>query len=573
MFKFSKKIFICSALILSSNLLSANTNHSKDQVPVIQFKAKKEKTIKQYKKVLKDYTKTLCRPGTERTFWRYMGQFSGNGFYVPSTKDKKLDLVTVNRFIPELERKRKWIKGLKKKIGQNNKFQKEIEKIKDFQNVMKELLEYKRQYFEKETDIEKERARIRSKYLFIKFRNDFKNLLKQIPFLLSYRHPIDHFDLRLTYDKNKKRESIAINQKANEVYFYRKIVQDGAHNPNQSGSDTFLRTAIDTATLEISKEWDLIPENLRYDLNFVLKALIYHLEKGSKHFYPRIDEWAGRTGRMIDYYKSLKKNKIKIGNKIISADQLLKKKDKARLNLKRFSLKKQAEAYRFWKKQPKELRALFVLDTILFNEVGGLDGRDALERRDVAQVVINRLNINEYNSILVTDSIFPYLSKKESAIVSNPWLNVLFKEGEFSFTYYFIGGNLHIFCPETTKHGSYIRNNNLKMVYDLLQKPNYNFEAVRYFSRHSMLGRIDMAQIWSRFEAVEERAGGKSGKTEALKKLYKTGKYEYLYHFIDDEGRKFKVLSFNKKVYVKADHKLEFYKYRNPHFFRYFKKR
>ncbi len=552
---------------------SSNSHTSQGLNSIVKFKKNKRSTLAQYNKVLKKYSKVLCTPDTESLFWKYMGQFSGNGFYVPSKINKKLDLVTVNRFIPELERKRKWIQHLKIEISKNKKFEKEIKEVKDFQDVIKQLLEYKRQFFESDSSVGKERARMRSKYLFINFRNNFKLLLKKIPFLLSYRHPIDHFDLRLTYDKNKKRDTIAKNIKANEVYFYRKIVQDGAHNPNLSGSDTFLRAAIDTTALEMNKERDLLSENLRYDLNFVLEALLFHLEKGGQALERRIDEWAGRTSRMIEYYKSLKQDKIKIGGTIVNAVELLKKKDEARLNLKKYSLKKQAETYNFWKHQPEELRALFVLDTILYNEVGGLDGRDALERRDVAQVVINRLNLEAYNSIPITDSLFPYLSKKNQTIKTNPWLNVLFKEGEFSFTYYFIGGNVRIFCPVMTKHGIFIRANNLKMAYDLLRKPNYNFKAVRYFSRHSMLGRIDMAKIWSRFEPLAERPGLRARNNNSLKKLYKSGNYEYLYHFTDNKGHKFKVLTFDGKVYVKADHKLEFFKYRNPHFFRYFRKR
>jgi hypothetical protein len=566
--------YVLLLLLLFSPASKINANFSSKIIkPRIKFKGKKTKTLRRYQNALKKYSEKLCTPGAEQKFWRYMGQFVGNGFYVPATLEHKLDLVTVNRFIPELERKKKWIDSLKEKVGVNQKFEKEIKQVKEFQDTLTKLLEYKRQYFEVESAVEKERARIRSKYLIIKFKNDFKSLLNKIPFMLSYRYPIDHFDLRLTYDKNKIRNTEEKTFKANEVYFYRKIVQDGAHNPNQSGSDTFLRTAIDTISLEISKEWVILPENLRYDLNFALDAIIYHLEKGSNYLIPRLKEWSDRTARMIGYYKSLKKNKIQIGQQIVNADQLLKNKDEARLNLKRYSLKKQAEAYRFWKKQPIELRALFVLDTILYNEVGGLDGRDALERKDVAQVVINRVDLDEYNSILMTDSLFPYLSQKAAAIITNPWLNVLFKEGEFSFTYYFIGGNLRIFCPETTRHGNYLRKRNLKMVYDLLQKPNYEFEAVRYFSRHSMLGRIDMAQIWSEFTALGERAGLLTNKNEELKKLYKNGKYQYLYHFIDDQGRKFKVLSFDNKIFVKSNNKLQFFKYRNPHFFRYFKKR
>lgn len=565
-------------LILFLTLISVQTNAERATLrpssqPVVKFTKNKKRTLQEYNEVHKKYYGQLCKPGSKGKFWKYMQQFSGNGFYVPTTVDKKLDTVTVNRFIPELERKKRWIDSLPSTFAKKKDFKKEIEQVEKFQETLKQLLEYKRQYFELDSPTKRESARIKSKYLFIKFKNEFKDLLEKIPFLLSYRHPIDHFDLRLTYDKYKNRDTVKTTQKANEVNFYRKIVQDGAQNPNNSRSDTFLRTAIDTLTIELSKEWDIIPENIRYDLNFVLGAIIFHLEKGAKYLKPRMEEWSGRTQRMIDYYRSLKKNKVKINGKIISVAKLIKEKDEARFNLKRFSLKKQAEAYRFWKKQPEHLRALFVIETILYNEVGALDGRDALERKDVAQVVINRLKMPEYNSILMTDSIFPYLSKSEMPIKTNPWLNVLFKEGEFSFTYFFIGGNLNIFCPEDTSFAKRVRRNNLNLGYDLLQNPNYEFEAVRYFSRHSMLGRIDMAQIWNKFQPMEERAGLAAPKPEVLMKKYSAGEYEYLYHFVDNEGRKFKVLAFDDRAYVKANDKLEFYKYRNPHFFRYFKKR
>ncbi len=540
--------------------------------PVVVMSSSKKNVIKKYNLVYKKYFKELCSPGSEEKFWRYMRQFSGNGFYVPTTLEKKLDMVTVNRFIPELERKKIWIDSLKEKILNKKKFAEEIKIVEKFQKVLLELLEYKRQYFESESSVAKERARIRSKYLFLKLKSEFKKLLKSIPFLLSYRHPNDHFDLRFTYDQYKNRKTPEITKKANEVYFYRKIVQDGAQNPDNSRKDTFLRTAIDSTTLEMSKEWDLMPENLRYDLKYILSAILYQLKKGEKYLISRITEWSARVSRMIEYYKSIKENKIKTGAKIISAEQIIKRKDEARFNLKKFSLKKQAKSYQFWKKQPEFLRAIFVLETILYNEVGALDAPDALERKDVAQVVINRLKLSEYNSILATDSIFPYLSKEKMPLHTNPWLNVLFKEGEFSFTYFFIGGNLRIFCPENTQYGRKVRRRNLSIAYDLLLKPNYDFEAVRYFSRHSMLGRIDMAPIWNEFIPLNERAGNRISSDEHLKKLYKMGKYEYLYHFLDHNGDKYKVLVFEKKTYTKAYQKMKFYKYRNPHYFKYFKK-
>ena len=43
------------------------------------------------------------------------------------------------------------------------------------------------------------------------------------------------------------------------------------------------------------------------------------------------------------------------------------------------------------------------------------------------------------------------------------WLNVLFKEGEFSFTYFFIPSNIGIFCPDFSKKAKILRKENLNI--------------------------------------------------------------------------------------------------------------
>lgn len=540
---------------------------------LVKFPGSRKTVLKKYLREHSRFFKKMCRPGTEEKFWVLNNKFRGYGFYVPGLPNSKLDILTVNRFIPELERKKAWIDKQKKILSKRKKsFKYEISKLEDFRKTIKQLLEYKGNHFEIGTATEKEKARIRSKYLLIKFKNEFQAYLKKIPFLLTYRHPNDHFDLRLTYDNYKGSQDVKEARKANEVYFYRKIVQDGASDPNNSRSDTFLRTTIDTLVLELRKENDFLTENLRYDFDFVLDAVEYQLEKGKKKLVSRLDQWSNKMERMIDFYKSLKANKVKVGDHFETGDEIVKNKDIARLGLKRYSYQKQADTYNYWKSKPEWMRALFAIETILYNEVGALDGRDALERIDVAQVVVNRTKLPQYYVIQPEDEIHKYVSKSGKPLDKYRWLNVLFKESEFSFTYYFIHGNLRIYCPEMTRLGKRLRKQNLNIAYDSLTNPNFDFHAVRYFSRHSMLGRIDMDSIWAEFEPVPERPGRKLNSKKLLGS-YKKGNYDYLYHFIDPRGRKFKVLSFNDKVYVKPLNKDHFYKYRNPHFFRYFRRK
>jgi hypothetical protein len=540
---------------------------------LVKFPGSRQTVLNQYLKEHNHFFKKLCKPGTEEKFWVLNNKFRGSGFYVPGLPDSKLDILTVNRFIPELERKKAWIESQKKILSKRKKdFKYEIQRLEDFRKTIAQLLEYKGNHFEKSEATDKEKARIRSKYLLIKFKNEFQAYLKKIPFLLTYRHPNDHFDLRLTYDNFKGSQDINEARKANEVYFYRKIVQDGASDPNNTRSDTFLRTTIDTLVLELRKENDFLMENLRYDFDFVLDAVEYQLEKGQKKLVERLGEWSDRTGRMIEFYKSLKENKVRVGDHFETGDEIVKAKDIARLGLKRFSYQKQADSYNYWKSKPEWMRAMFAIETILYNEVGALDGRDALERKDVAQVVINRTRLPQYYVIPPEDEIHRYISKSGKPLDKYRWLNVLFKESEFSFTYYFIHGNLRIYCPEMTTLGKNLRKQNLNLAYDSLMNPNFDFHAVRYFSRHSMLGRIDMDNIWDEFEAVPERPGNELSSKDLLGD-YKKGNYEYYYHFIDLHGRKFKVLSFDDKVYVKLLNKDLFFKYRNPHFFRYFRRK
>ena len=59
------------------------------------------------------------------------------------------------------------------------------------------------------------------------------------------------------------------------------------------------------------------------------------------------------------------------------------------------------------------MQAIYVMETILYNEVGTADAPDALERRDVAQVINNRYENNKYNTLSKTDAITPYLNAKK----------------------------------------------------------------------------------------------------------------------------------------------------------------
>lgn len=530
-----------------------------------------DKMVSQYLKKLKLFSKSQCRPGVEEKFWKKYKVFKGNGNFIPVLPDNSLDKKTVNKFIPELKRKKDWINSKQKSLSKRKNFKTELAIISELEKGLSNLLVYKRDFYLEDDVDERIKIRNKSKYSYISFREKLKKYIDSLDFLVSYRFPVNHFELRVTYDKYKKSTDLEGKRKSNEVYFYRKIVQDGAQNKDHKKSDRFLRATLDSIYLNLSKKSDFVEENTRYDLEAALNSIKWHLKSGPKRKIRRMKEWKARVGRAIEFYSMLRDGKINEDGHSFSTNNLLEKRSKARYVLKAHVLKKEADAYKYWMNQPTILQAIYAIDTILFNEVGGLDGRDMLERKDVAQVVINRFRDPIYNSIDSDESLYPYLGLEDKVIKKNPWLNVMLKEGEFSFSYFFIPGNLRIFCPDMTRMGRFLRRENISIALSLLKRPNDSFQAVRYFSRASMLGRVDMAKIWSEFKSIQERPGKPVARSHYLARKYKRGEYKFHYDFTGENNVSYQVLKIGKKSYVSDKSGKHFFKYRNPHYFRYFK--
>ncbi|MEC7275623.1 MAG: hypothetical protein VXV96_04815 [Bdellovibrionota bacterium] len=529
--------------------------------------------LSDFNKYHQDFTKTLCKPGTEEKFWTLFREFQGSGYYLPKTVKDELDRKTLNRFYPELLKKQEWIQNQRKSLLKIDNFNELKKELKSLEEDVEQLVKYKETFEESEDDTIRISVKNKSKYLFLSFKKKFLDFLKKVPFLTSYRYPVDHFELRENYDEVKGSDDPLEKQRANEVYFYRKIVQDGAQNPNRSHSDRFLRAMLDTLTLRMKDNPEFIPEEVRYDLASAFYGLEKQLKRGPKRQAMRFEEWEERTKNMIEFYKSMKNNRVKVGEKFETGDQLIKLQNKARAELKDFVLSRHKLVYQYWASKPAIHQALYVLITTLFNEVGGIDGPHALDRRDVIQVVLNRVKNKKYNFIPPTDWLFDYLvsENKKTSIKDHPWLNVMFKEGEFSFTYYFIHGAVRVFCPDQTRIGKRLRKTNLKLAVEGLKKKEKQFNGVRYFSRASMLGRISMEKIWSDYRSVPERVGVplKKKKSFVLKR-YKAGDYNYRYHFNDINGVRMKVIEVDDDVYVLNTKTKEVFSYRNPHYFRYF---
>jgi hypothetical protein len=123
-----------------------------------------------------------------------------------------------------------------------------------------------------------------------------------------------------------------------------------------------------------------------------------------------------------------------------------------------------------------------------------------------------------------------------------------------------------------SKVGQFLRRENVRIALGLLNKPRKDFPAMRYFSRVSMFGRIEMDSLWENYKAVGEVPGKPVKNKKMLGDLYKQDRYKYLYDFeTDDKKKTYIVVEMKGRPYVVDFNKpTQVYYYRNPNQFRYF---
>lgn len=560
---FKKMIFFLSAFFYS---FISNALAQKNSLDV--------GVLNEYQKIHKEFVATTCKFGVEETYLDLDKKYRGDGNFIPTLLDEKVDVKSIKTMLPMIKEKIGWINSQIEMVNKLENFDSVVASLKRLENEVQLLQEAKKDYFftsdkEKRLDIEK-----KAEKQFEQMLKELESVKDSIPYLLSFKFPLNHLALRAEYEKHKGIATKESRQRANSIYLFRKIVQDGSYDENLTRNDSVIRAAFDTLYLSLTKEKgrSFLTENERSDFKYVLANLQILLDYGKTMIISRLEEWKKRTERSLAFYQDLQDGKVvKVEGGIKNVTSVLEERSKALYNLKDFVLKKEAEAYNFWTKQPEFFQSLYVLETILYAEVGRLDAPDALERRDVAQVVVNRSVNPRYNQIGPDDSIYNYLST-DIKPKNHQWLNVMFKEGEFSFTYFYIPGNFHIYCPDVSKVGQFLRRENVRIALEHLNKPRKNFPALRYFSRLSMFGRIEMDSLWTDYRAIGEVPGKAVKNPKKLSELFKQDRYKFLYDFSSEDKKKtYIVVEMQGKPYVVdlKNSKSIFY-YRNPHQFRYF---
>lgn len=526
------------------------------------------KIIKDFNVVHKKFFKQVCTPKDQPTYINLLRQYRGQGYYLPKL-DGGIDRSAIIKNLHYYKRKLKFIDSTIEKLEKTKEFPKFGLLQYELDRIVVNLLNLKKQHQQALKPERKMKILRESRVEILRLKKQFEIFTEQVFFLKSFGFPNDYLAHRRDYEKYKDLEGRKNKKKANQIFFYRKIVEDGAYDPDKSRPDKYLRTALDTLYLSIKKEKDFISENVRYDLEWFEKRMERVLDRGKRVHLARLKEWKGRTESNFKFYQELiqTKNKKK-------ARFLVQKENDASLKLKEFVYKKQAEVYDFWSKQSELNKALFSLETILVHEVGVIDGTHGLERSSVARVVLNRYYDDFYNQLEENQQIYKYISKDVDK-EKEKWLNVLFKVGEFSFTYHYIPAVAGIHCPDMSRRGRGVREKNLKIALKAIREYEGDFKAFRYFSRISMMGKIDMSTVWTDYDRLPEMVGYKSTHQNKLVRYYFADKYQFLYSFVDERGVEYSVLKIDDRSYsmrwVKGAP--EFYDYRNPHLFAYFSKK
>ena len=526
------------------------------------------KIISDYHKIQKDFFRQVCTRNDISKYGRLIKKYRGQGYYLPKY-EMNIDRNAIIKNLHHFRKKIDFIKAAIKRLKKSKDFLKFSLAKDEVNKIVDSLLSLKKQYHQKITKDAKQKVLRESQIQINRLKKQYILFMDQMYFMQSYNFPNDYLKYRRSYEKFRFNEKFIDDKKANEIFFFRKIVEDGAFDPNKTRGDKFIRTALDTLYLNIQKEKDFISEDVRYDLDWLESKLARMTERGKKVQLKRLNEWLGRTTNSFNFYQELISTK-----NAKKAKFLVEKENEAAVDLRAYVYKKQAETYEFWSKQSELNKALFSFETILVHEVGVIDGEHGLERENVSKVVLNRYNDDFYNQLEPDQPIVKYISK-DIDTEEEKWLNVLFKIGEFSFTYHYIPAVNGIYCPDMSRRGKSVRSKNLKIALKALRTHDGGFNAFRYFSRVSMLGKIDMSTVWTDYERLPEMPGYESHHQIRLTNRYYADRYQFLYHFRDAKNVEFTVMKIGEKTYSMKWKKGKpvFYDYRNPHYFKYFSKK
>lgn len=520
----------------------------------------------------------MCDPSDKETFDKLYKEYVGVGYFIP-TYNKKIVKEVIKTSLPLLNEKISWIDQQLEALEKMKALPEIAQELQNLQGIIDANAKLRYQIdlglaTEKNSEAE-------GKKQVEEFKKGFQVLLEKVFYLKNFQFPVDHLQNRLTYDRLAEQPVPTTSNgivpeiviKKLNLYLKRKFLEDGAMDPDLTRTDLYVRTTLDTFFLALDKVNTFFTPEIIRDWKWLSKSFAGIAGRGLNQQKLRHKEWQNRMSLMRDYYNDLLKKDENFDLKFLA--DVVTTAD----NLKNFVENKLAQTYKFWLEQREELKILFVLETILMHEVGSVDPIGD-QRKEVIKVVLNRVQDKAYHFLKATD---PWETLLGMPLKDKPhwWLNVMFRKGEFSFMHFFMKSSYKTFCPDNLDPNiNRLREENLKLslevlkMYDPLSSDNNIFN---YFSRVSMLGRIDMTSVWSpRFDLVDETPGSRidSHDEENLINEWKKGNWTYLYSFTENTAT-YRVFEMSGKIWTvlwNKDSPIQFNHYRDRDYFKYFRR-
>ncbi len=509
----------------------------------------------QYYRYLGSMNSQLCSSFDMSKYDKLKSAYKTKGFYIPYRLGR-IDKNALSENMGLLFEKLRWID---QNLVQLSKYKRSINIAKHIKAIEENINQNLRYKYEKEIKLKYGVELVNSaKKSIDNIKEHFSKIEDKLFYLKGFRYPVDHLNNRAIYEKYKADKNSV---KKNIAYVKRKILEDGTRA--SKSSDLLFRTSLDTIKLELDKTYNFLGDDLRYDLEWLMGKLkskrVYTDPIKYKAGFTR---WRNKINDQIDFYSKILAGKYKDNSK---------EKEFATKALEDFVYSKEAMAYKYWAKIPDVYRHTYVLDTVLYNEVGSLDP-EGVDKRDVLKTFINRTVTKGFNDLDKSDLVWKPLNGFNTQ--NYKWMNALFKKGQFSFTYHYFSAVKNIFCAPMSKWANSLRKKNLKLIKDFENfDPNKEpFKLFYYFSRVSMLGRINMTKIWYKDSNPISTRVGSLVKEKSLKKHLKEERFRYLFRF-QENLKEYMAIEVKNKSYAVDLSNSSFYNLRDSNIFKFFAKK
>jgi hypothetical protein len=514
--------------------------------------------LSDYKLAVNEYKALSCLKGDEDTFANLMKNFRGSGIYQPMSRGVLVKGALKN-FLSKSDFRLKWLQTTLNDLEKNS-----ISSDRHFSVQLATLTTILIENMKLQTSLEKNLSLATSNSNL--FKTSFLEFIKGLYFLRSFSAPVDHFANRRDYELLAEKLSLlpqsdpgydALAEEKLTLYLNRKLYEDGAMSAAKTENDLPIRAVLDTLEVKLKNQGpyfsvDFIKDFFWWKANF----LAYLNKYNADDIVKRHKEWIARSQELYNAYLALLKKK-----ELVSFNSG----ESATEELKKFVYKKFQILYKYWAAKPEDMRKLFVLQNILLHEVGRTDPT-GVQRKRVMEVVYNRLQYPDYQSFYADEQWVKELENLEPK--GQQWLTVMMRRGEFSFALYFMNSVQKLFCLEKDFLTSSLNEENMSLIVSSIDNQNVSEEKIlRYFSRVSMLGRINMSTIWSPpYMPAHEVLGPELPKE--LKAKIVPSQYQLLYEFGTGNRVFMNVEGGDPSYYVEQNG--TYFSYLDPDYFQFF---